>query len=130
MVGIHYYILEKPTVTLNCPNTTTLNEGDDFSCICRGEDGSPPANVTWYKDDKKFGEIRKKEQSLTLRNVDDTDSGTYKCLAESYPHEDYQDRRTLGIIVNCICEFKNSTWYRISEAKGLQIFISISWHPG
>ena len=99
---VYNLISEKPTATLNCPNTTTLNEGDDFSCLCRGEDGNPPANVTWYKDDKKIGETRKKEQLLTLTNVGDTNSGTYKCLAVSYPREDYQDRETLGIVVNCM----------------------------
>ena len=88
-------------MTFNCSNITTLNEGDDFSCLCRGKNGNPPANVTWYKDDRKIGKTRKKEQLLTLRNVDDTDSGTYKCVAESYPDEKYSDEKSIKILVHC-----------------------------
>ena len=99
---VYNLISEKPTATLNCPDITTLNEGNDFSGYVQEKNGNPPANITWFKNDKKIGETRKKEQLLTLNDVDNTDSGPYKCVAESYPHEDYQDRRTLGILVNCM----------------------------
>ncbi|XP_028416917.1 contactin-4-like [Dendronephthya gigantea] len=97
---VSVFIAEKPTVKLNCSNTTTLNEGDDFSCLCEGKDGNPPANVTWFKDDTKIGGTGKKEQMLTLKNVDNTDRGTYKCLAESHPDERYEDKKTVKIIVH------------------------------
>ncbi|XP_028399310.1 limbic system-associated membrane protein-like [Dendronephthya gigantea] len=97
---VNIFIAEKPTATLNCSSTTTLSEGDDFSCLCKSENGNPPAYVSWYKDDKKISKTRKKNELLTLRDVDNTDRGIYKCLAESYPNEDYQDRKALGIVVN------------------------------
>ena len=79
-----HYISEKPNVTLSCSSSTTLNEGDNFTCACRGKGGNPPANVTWYKDGVQIGGTGNEEQTLTLRNVDGTDSGTYKCVAQSH----------------------------------------------
>ncbi|XP_028416916.1 neural cell adhesion molecule 1-like [Dendronephthya gigantea] len=89
----------KPTVTFSCPDTTTLNEGDDFSCLCEGKNGSPAADVTWFKDGEQIGGTGKKEQLLTLKNVDKSDSGTYKCVAESDSNERYKDEKTMKIIV-------------------------------
>ena len=76
------FISEKPTVTLSCFSPITVNEGDDFTCVCRGEGGNPLANVTWYKDGEQIGGTGKEEQTLTLSNIDaGTDSGNYKCEA-------------------------------------------------
>ena len=36
-----------------CP--IVVNEGDDVSCASQGQDGNPPAKVTWYKDSRKIG---------------------------------------------------------------------------
>ncbi len=74
---------EKLTVTLSCSSLVKVNEGDNFTCVCRGEGGNPPANVTWFKDDVQIGETRKEEQTLTLSNVSKTASGIYKCVAQS-----------------------------------------------
>ncbi|XP_028416915.1 hemicentin-2-like [Dendronephthya gigantea] len=96
---LNVYITAKPNVTSNCSGTTTLNEGDNFSCLCKDKDGNPPADVTWFKDGEQIGETGKKEQMLTLKNVHNTDSGTYKCVAESDPDERYKDEKTIKIIV-------------------------------
>jgi hypothetical protein len=66
-------------VNIECLRFTALDEGDDFTCVCRGEGGNPPADVTWYKDGVQIG-----EQTLALSNVNGTASGTYKCVAQSY----------------------------------------------
>ncbi len=79
-----HYISEKPTVTFSCSSPITVDEGDDFTCVCRGEGGNPPANVTWYKDNVQIGETGKENQTLTIVDVDKTDSGTYKCVAQSH----------------------------------------------
>ena len=70
-------------MTLSCSSPITVNEGDDFTCVCRGEGGNPPAKVTWYKDGVQISETGKEEQTLTVSNVDAADSGTYKCIAQS-----------------------------------------------
>jgi hypothetical protein len=57
-------------VTINCSSAVIVNEGDDFTCVCRGEGGNPPANVTWYdKDGVQIGGTGKEEQTLTRSNV-------------------------------------------------------------
>ena len=71
-------------MTLSCSSPITVNESGDFICVCRSEGGNPPANVTWYKDGVQIGGTGNEEQTLTLRNVDGTDSGTYKCVAQSH----------------------------------------------
>jgi hypothetical protein len=66
-----------------CSSPVILNEGDNFTCKCQGLDDSAPANVTWYKDGKQIGKTWTEKQILTLIKVDETDSATYKCMAES-----------------------------------------------
>ena len=86
-------------MTLSCSSPITVNEGDDVTCVCRGEGGNPPANVTWYKDGVQIGGTGKEEQTLTLSNVNGTDSGTYKCMAES--HINATDEKSIELRLNC-----------------------------
>ena len=92
-------ISDKPIVSTNCSSLNTVNEGDDFSCECRGEGGNPPANVTWYKDGRQIGRTGKKEQTLNLSKVDNTASGTYTCVAQS--HTTLKDKKSIKLIVYC-----------------------------
>ena len=100
------YLSEKPTVTLNCSSYITLNEGDDLLCTCRGEDGNPPANVTWYKDDVQIGRMGKEQKTLSLNNVNETQSGTYKCVAQTHTNAVFADEKSIETNVNC----KNSQY--------------------
>ncbi|CAB4037301.1 hemicentin-1-like isoform X1 [Paramuricea clavata] len=95
---VYVFIAKKPTVTVNCTSPTKLIEDDDFTCVCRGESGNPPANVTWYKDGVQIGGTAKEEHTLTLSNVDNTASGTYKCVAKSHT---LTDEKLIEIIVCC-----------------------------
>jgi hypothetical protein len=91
-------------VTFSCSSPETVNEGDDFKCACRGEGGNPPADVTWYtKDGVQIGETGKEEQTLTLNNVNGTDNGTYKCVAQS--HINATDEKSIEIIVKLNCKY-------------------------
>ena len=92
------YISDAPTVTVNCSSPVTVNEGDNVTCVCREQGGNPPANVTWYKDDVRFGETGKDEETLHLSNVGKTASGTYKCVAQSHT---LTDEISIEIIVYC-----------------------------
>ena len=91
-------ILGKPTVRVNCSSPIIVNEGDDVTCVCRGEGGNPPADVTWYKDSNKIGQIGKEEERLTFSSIDQTASGTYKCVAKSHS---LTDEKSIEIIVYC-----------------------------
>ncbi len=75
-----------------------MNEGDIFTCVCRGDGGNPPADVTWFKDGVQIAGTGKEEQTLTLSNVSKTASGIYKCVAQS---NTLTDEESMGIIVNC-----------------------------
>ena len=87
--------------------------------VMQGQGGNPPANVTWFKDDIQIGETGKEEQTLTRRNVSAADSGTYKCVAESYPDAKFKDEGLITVIVKLKCKYawlllKSSIVYRIS----------------
>ena len=55
-----FYISGKPTVTINCSSPITVNEDHDLICLCKGENGNPPADVVWY--DNKGNDIGQKEK--------------------------------------------------------------------
>jgi hypothetical protein len=99
------FISVAPTVTINCSSSITLYEGDNFTCVCRGEGGNPPADVTWYKDGVQIGGTGKEEQTLTLSNVDGTDTGTYKCVAQSYTHATPDEKSIEDLLVSILLMF-------------------------
>ena len=86
-------------MTFSCTSPIIVGQGDNVTCVCRGEGGNPPANVTWFKDDVQIGETEKEEQKLTLSNVSRTGSGTYKCLAQSHTNSMFVDEKSIEIIV-------------------------------
>ena len=76
-----------------------MNQGDNFACECKGRDGNPSADVTWYKDDTKI--VTGKEKAiLRFPNVDRDDSGTYRCEAKS-GIEGTKNATEFQLIVNC-----------------------------
>ena len=81
---------------VNCANSTTVKQTYNFTCECEGKDGNPPANVTWYKDNRTIV-TGKEELMLLLTNVDRDDDGTYRCEAKS--HERAKDETTIKLIV-------------------------------
>ena len=91
----------KPNVALNCSSPVTLTEGDTFTCLCRGENGNPPANVTWNRDGVKFSDVGTEKQTLNIWSARRTDNGNYTCVATSYPHENYTDEKSIRIVVYC-----------------------------
>ena len=56
------------------------------------------ADVTWYKNNAQI--VTGKENAiLRLANVDNDDSGTYRCEAKS--HEKAKNKTFVELIVNC-----------------------------
>ncbi|XP_028407325.1 deleted in malignant brain tumors 1 protein-like isoform X2 [Dendronephthya gigantea] len=128
---------ERPNITVNCSSVIAVNLGDDITCLCEGKDGKPPANVTWYKDGVQFGDTEQEQNLLTLSNVNETNSGTYKCIGEIHTFTDEKSIEVefyekpnvtincsspiivnIGDSVTCLCEGKNGyppadvTWYK------------------
>ena len=83
---------------MSSSSSIIVNEGDNFTCVCRDEGGNLPANVTWYKDGVQIGGTGIEEQTLALSNVDKTASGTYKCVAKIHT---LIDGKSIEIIVYC-----------------------------
>ncbi|XP_028399291.1 hemicentin-1-like [Dendronephthya gigantea] len=95
------YIAKKPNVTLDCRNCPVRpDEGDNFTCLCKSKGGNPPPNVTWYKDGVKISDVGTVNQTLNIWNINRKDTGTYKCVATSYPNINYTDEKSCQVIVN------------------------------
>ena len=71
--------------------------GDEVTCLCEGKGGKPPADVTWYKDNVQIGDTEKEQNVLTLRNIHETDNGTYKCVSKSVT---LRDEKSIELIFN------------------------------
>ena len=85
---------------IECSRATTINKGKDITCVCSGEDGNPPANVTWFDEDgEKVSKTGKEKATLTLRNVDGNDSGKYKCKA--FGDKLAQNETSIKLTVRC-----------------------------
>ncbi|XP_046857382.1 uncharacterized protein LOC124450780 [Xenia sp. Carnegie-2017] len=94
---VHVFIAVAPKISINCSSTTILNVSDYFSCECKGEDGNPPAVVTWYKGSRRI--ISGEEMAtLTIARVDRDDNGLYRCEAKG--DEKTKAEKTVQIIVN------------------------------
>ena len=87
---------EKPTVTVNCSSLITVHQGDNITCVCRGDGGVPAASVTWYKKETRVRETKIEQQTLILTSVNVTDSGTYKCVARS---GQLTDEKSIEVVV-------------------------------
>ena len=84
-------------ISVNCSSPITVIEGH---CECRGTDGNPPADVTWYKNNTKIV-TGKEEAILVLNNVDKDDSGTHRCEAISHEKTKNETYAFMPLIVNC-----------------------------
>ena len=75
-----------------------MEKGDEFTCICTGKGDNPPADVTWYKGNKRI--ITGKEEAiLRFSYVKKEDNGTYKCEAKRL---DEAKIEIIELIVNCM----------------------------
>ena len=96
-------------MTFTCLSRNEVNEGDNFTCVCKGENGNPPANVTWYKDDVQIGAIGKENKTLTLINVNETSNGMYKCEARSYTNDSFADKKSITLVVRKLSKYTFDT---------------------
>ncbi|XP_028411948.1 deleted in malignant brain tumors 1 protein-like [Dendronephthya gigantea] len=94
--GVECKRAEKPSVTVNCSNLITVHQGDSITCVCRGEGGIPAASVTWYKNQTQVGETGIEQETLVLVNLDVSDSGSYKCVAQS---DQLRDEKSIEVVV-------------------------------
>ena len=98
-----FYISGKPTVTINCSSPITVKEDDDLICLCKGENGNPPADVIWYdKNSNVIGQKEKENKIFVLKSVTAADSRTYTCKAQSHT---LMDEKSIEVKVSLNCKY-------------------------
>ncbi|XP_046858278.1 hemicentin-2-like isoform X1 [Xenia sp. Carnegie-2017] len=98
--SVNVSIAMKPNVLINCSTRLVVDEGGDVSCVCRGEGGNPPANVTWFdKDNNIIGDVEVVSKTLVITNVALNNGGNYTCKAQSYNDPRYTDEKSIEIKV-------------------------------
>ncbi|XP_046858241.1 carcinoembryonic antigen-related cell adhesion molecule 5-like isoform X2 [Xenia sp. Carnegie-2017] len=122
----------KPDVVINCSTPLVVNEGDNVSCVCRGEGGNPPANVTWFdKNNNIIGDVGVVSKTLVITNVTLNDGGTYRCKAQSYNDPRFTDEKSIEVTVkatyNVLCDDQNE---RIKQCKTEWYLILITLTSG
>ena len=96
-------------MTFTCLSLNEVNEGDNFTCVCKGENGNPPADVTWYKDRVPINGTRTEENTLTLTSVNETSNGTYECEARSHTNDSFADKKSIKLIVRQLSKYTIDT---------------------
>jgi len=79
---------EQPTITVQ-PRSLEKTEGDNVTLSCKA-DSNPIPTISWtingsltaIKGNPRIS-FTKNKQQLTISNVERTDSGTYKCVANN-----------------------------------------------
>ncbi|XP_046858845.1 hemicentin-1-like [Xenia sp. Carnegie-2017] len=125
--SIEIQVKSKPTVLINCSNPLVVNEGDNVSCVCRGEGGNPPANVTWFdKDNNIIDDVGVVSKTLVITNVTVNDGGNYRCKAQSYNDPRFRDEKSIEVTVKATYppQQTNITISPMSVKKGQNVTIT------
>ncbi|XP_046858280.1 junctional adhesion molecule C-like [Xenia sp. Carnegie-2017] len=123
--SVEVFIAMKPKVVINCSTPLVVNESDNVSCVCRGEGGIPPANVTWFdKDNNIIGDVGVVNKTLVITNVAVNDGGTYTCKAQSYNDPRFRDQKSIEIVVQYRPRKTNITISQMPATKGQNVRIS------
>ncbi|XP_046857951.1 B-cell receptor CD22-like isoform X2 [Xenia sp. Carnegie-2017] len=122
---VNVYIAVKPNATINCSSPLFVNESDGVSCVCRGEGGNPPANVTWFdKDNNIIGDVGVESKTLVITGASPNDRGSYRCKAESFNDPRFIDEKSIEIIVNYKPRSTTITLSKINAKIGKSVIIS------
>ena len=97
--------IEQPTITVQ-PQAHEKTEGDTVSLSCKA-DGNPVPTISWtingspidVRGNSRISFSENKEQ-LTIRNVERTDSGAYRCVARNTFGNATSDAASLDIQCN------------------------------
>ena len=92
------FFLVKPTAVINCSTNVTVNEGDDFECLCYGTGGHPRPTASWYKDGRKVSGPEYLKETLSLKNISKADAGNYIC---SVNNSAFENVKQVQIHVRC-----------------------------
>ncbi|XP_046858843.1 junctional adhesion molecule C-like, partial [Xenia sp. Carnegie-2017] len=115
----------KPKVVIHCSTPLVVNEGDNVSCVCRGEGGIPPAKVTWFdKDNNIIGDVGVVNKTLVITNVAVNDGGSYRCKAQSHNDPRFRDQKSIEIVVQYRPRQTNITIIPMPATKGQSVTIS------
>ncbi|XP_046858276.1 uncharacterized protein LOC124451702 [Xenia sp. Carnegie-2017] len=129
---VRVFVAIKPNALINCSTPLVVSKGDNVSCVCRGEGGIPPANVTWFdKDNNIIGDVGVVSKTLVITNVTLNGGGNYTCKAQSCNDPRFKDEKSIEVTVkatyNVLCDDQKE---RIKQCKTEWYIILITLTSG
>jgi len=106
--------IDQPTITVQ-PQAHEKTEGDTVTLSCKA-DGNPVPTISWtvngspidVRGNSRISFLENKQQ-LTIRNVERTDSGVYRCVASNKFGNATSDAASLDIQCNDISDVDSVT---------------------
>ena len=95
-----------PEITTHPKNVTTT-EGGNLSLSCNAT-GNPVPKISWNKDGSPISSnsrisLSQDDKQLTIRNVNRTDSGEYRCVADNSLGNDTSNAAKLYVQCKWLC---------------------------
>ena len=92
---------EQPTAVVpDCLTNIEKNEGEDLTCLCKGQGGNPPPNASWVKDGHVINGTGYLEKRLSIKNIRKKDAGLYTCRVVTVSCG-LTDEETITLRVKC-----------------------------
>ena len=100
MTIIVLFVTDQPEIAVHPQNKTRI-EGDNVTLSCN-VDGNPVPKISWTRDGSPVNRsgtisISDDKKQLTITNVNRTESGEYRCVAENVVGNATSNAATLNV---------------------------------
>ena len=80
---MYAFFIDVPNAVITCKQIISINENENFSCLCRAIRSHFSPTATWVKNGIILG-IPSSTAELYLHDINKKSSGTYICRAQLY----------------------------------------------
>ncbi len=121
-----YLFTVKPEITVH-PKPLTKTEGDDVTLSCNA-DGNPEPTISWTRNGAPINttgnsriSFSSNKKKLAITNVNRTDSGEYRCVANNSLGNDTSNSATLNIQCKLTSDYNSAS--KGNNTKPVTVFV-------